>query len=450
MKRFVCLILFLITVHIKAQVKYNRDSIVASIERQILLPTIPEYKVQITDFGAKGDGVKDCKSAFDKAMKACSKQKGGTIVVPEGIYKINGPIHFVSHVRLHLEEGATLVFGTNPKDYPMVLTSWEGTILYNYSPMIYGYNVNNVAITGKGTIDGEGHSLWSAWKPKEAKGKQLSREMNHKELPVEDRVFGDGFFLRPQLIQFVNSKHILIEDIKVEDAPFWCVHLLKSESITLRGIRYDAHNKNNDGLDIEQSKNVLIENVTFNNADDNIAIKAGRDNDGRNTSEMPSKNIIIRNNNFKGLHAIVIGSEMSAGVENVYAYDNKAVDYVKRGIYLKTNSDRGGFIRNIYVENTQFLDAEDAIYVTSNYHGEGSGFFPSKISNIHISNVSFGEISNTAIVIEGYPKLKVEDVWLDHITIKTAKNAMTLTNTKNVQFNEVVIGEKQTVPSAVN
>lgn len=188
----------------------------------------------------------------------------------------------------------------------------------------------------------------------------------------------------------------------------------------------------------------------FNNADDNIAIKAGRDNDGRNTSEMPSKNIIIRNNNFKGLHAIVIGSEMSAGVENVYAYDNKTVDYVKRGIYLKTNSDRGGFIRNIYVENTQFLDAEDAIYVTSNYHGEGSGFFPSKISNIHISNVSFGEISNTAIVIEGYPKLKVEDVWLDHITIKTAKNAMTLTNTKNVQFNEVVIGEKQTVPSAVN
>ncbi|GAA0740879.1 glycoside hydrolase family 28 protein [Gaetbulibacter jejuensis] len=450
MKRFVCLILFLITVHIKAQEQYNRDSIVASIERQILLPTIPEYTVQITDFGAKGDGVKDCKSAFDKAMKVCSKQNGGTIVVPEGIYKINGPIHFVSHVRLHLEEGATLVFGTNPKDYPMVLTSWEGTTLYNYSPMIYGYNVNNVAITGKGIIDGEGHSLWSIWKPKEAKGKQLSREMNHKELPIEDRVFGDEFYLRPQLVQFVNSKHILIEDIKVEDAPFWCVHLLKSESITLRGIRYDAHNKNNDGLDIEQSKNVLIENVTFNNADDNIAIKAGRDNDGRNTSEMPSKNIIIRNNNFKGLHAIVIGSEMSAGVENVYAYDNKAVDYVKRGIYLKTNSDRGGFIRNIYVENTQFLDAEDAIYVTSNYHGEGRGFFPSKISNIHISNVSFGEISNTAIVIEGYPKLKVEDVWLDHITIKSAKNGMTLTNTKNVQFNEVVIGEKQTVPSAVN
>ncbi|MGG5485525.1 glycoside hydrolase family 28 protein [Gaetbulibacter sp. PBL-D1] len=450
MKRFVFLFLFLITVHLKAQVHYNRDSIVASIESQITLPVIPEYRILITNFGAKGDGLKDCKSAFDKAMKACSKQNGGTIVVPKGIYKINGPIHFVSHVRLHLEEGATLVFGTNPKDYPIVLTSWEGTTLYNYSPMIYGYNVNNVAITGKGTIDGEGHSLWSTWKSKEAKGKQLSREMNHKELPVEARVFGDGFYLRPQLVQFVNSKHILIEDIKVEDAPFWCVHLLKSESITLRGIRYDAHNKNNDGLDIEQSKNVLIENVTFNNADDNIAIKAGRDNDGRNTSETPSKNIIIRNNNFKGLHAIVIGSEMSAGVENVYAYDNKAVAYVKRGIYLKTNSDRGGFIRNIYVENTQFLDAEDAIYVTSNYHGEGSGLFPSKISNIHISNVSFGEISNTAIVIEGYPKLKVEDVWLDHITIKSAKNGMTLTNTKNVQFNEVVIGEKQTVPSAVN
>jgi polygalacturonase len=315
--------------------------------------------------------------------------------------------------------------------------------------MIYGLNVENVAITGKGVIDGEGNGVWATWKPLEEKGKLLSRTMNHNQTPIEERVFGEGFYLRPQLIQFVNSKNILIEDVKIEDSPFWCVHLLKSKSITLRGLKYDAHNKNNDGLDIEQSSDVLIEHIDFNNADDNIAIKAGRDDDGRN-SNLPSENIIIRNCKFQGLHALVIGSEMSAGVKNVFAYNSEASGYLKRGIYIKTNSDRGGYIKDIYADNIQFGDVEDAIYMTSNYHGEGSGLYPSKISDISLSNISFGSVSNTAIVIEGYPEFKVENVSLDTITIKSAKNGLTLTNTKNVVFNEVVIGDKQGVPSAVH
>lgn len=431
-----------------SQHKFNQDSIIKTIETSISLPIIPNFKIDISNFGANANGLKDCKKAFDKAMKVCLQKNGGTIIVPKGNYKINGPIHFVSNVNLHLEEGAKLIFGSNPKDYPIVLTSWEGTSLYNYSPMIYGYNVSNVAITGKGVIDGEGNGLWATWKPLEQKGKLLSREMNHNEKPLKERVFGEGFYLRPQLIQFISSKNILIEDVKIEDSPFWCVHILKSKSITLRGLRYDAHNKNNDGIDIEQSSDVLIENISFNNADDNIAIKAGRDNDGRN-SKLPSENIIIRNCNFKGLHAIVIGSEMSSGVKNVFAYNSKATGYLKRGIYLKTNSDRGGYIKNIYINDIKFLNVEDAIYMTSNYHGEGSGLYPSKISDISLSNLSFDSVSNTAIIIEGYPNYKVENVFLDHIFIKSAKNGMTLTNSKNVTFNEVIIGEKQTVPSSV-
>ena len=450
MKKLFTIVFCCIVFQSKAQITINRDSMVATIESRIVLPTIPEYKVDVSKFGAKGDGVTDCKKAFDKAMNACAKKQGGTIVVPKGVYKINGPIHFVSHVNLHLEDGAKLVFGDNPDDYPNVLTSWEGTALYNNSPMVYGINVTDVAITGTGTIDGEGHGLWSAWKAKENKGKQLSRDFNHQQVSVDKRVFGDGHFLRPQLVQFVNSRNILIEDVTIEDAPFWCVHLLKSQSITLRGLKYNAHNKNNDGIDIEQSSNVLIENIDFDNADDNIAIKAGRDHDGRASAEQPSQNILIRNNRFKGLHAIVIGSEMSAGVKNVYAFNNTASGYLKRGIYLKTNSDRGGYIKDVIIEDTAFGDVEDAIYVTANYHGEGSGEFPSKISNLTISNVSFKNVSNTAIVIEGYPEFKVENVLLDNITIQSAKNGMTLTNTENVIFNEVIIGEKQTVPSAAN
>ncbi|MFG6685785.1 glycoside hydrolase family 28 protein [Mariniflexile sp. HNIBRBA6329] len=448
MKSLYIIALVLCFQNIQSQSVFNKDSIIRTIESRISLPTIPDYTINVTKQGAKGDGIKNCKSAFDKAMKACLKQKGGTIIVPKGIYKVDGPIHFVSHVNLHLEEGAKIVFGSNPKDYPLVLTSWEGTALYNYSPMIYGFNVEDVAITGKGTIDGEGNGLWSTWKVLEEKGKLLSREMNHNQTPVKERVFGDGFYLRPQLVQFVNSKNILIEDVKIEDSPFWCVHLLKSKSITLRGLKYDAHNKNNDGLDIEQSSDVLIENIDFNNADDNIAIKAGRDDDGRN-SNIPSENILIRNCRFKGLHALVIGSEMSAGVKNVFAYNSEASGYLKRGIYIKTNSDRGGYIKNIYADNIAFGDVEDAIYMTSNYHGEGGGLHPSKISDISLSNISFETVSNTAIVIEGYPNFKVENVSLKNITIKSAKNGLTLTNTKNVIFDEVVIGDKQGVPSAV-
>jgi polygalacturonase len=415
----------------------------------IQLPSIPNNKFLITKFGAKGDSVTNCKPAFDKAMKACLKKQGGTIIVPKGVYTINGPIHFVSNVKLHLEDGAKIRFGSNPKDYPLVLTSWEGTMLYNYSPLIYGNNVENVAITGKGIIDGEAKDTWIKWKPLEEKDKLFSREMNHKNIPVKERVFGDGHFLRPQFIQFVNSKNILIEDVKIEDSPFWCVHLLKSRSITLRGLKYDAQNNNNDGVDPEYSSDILIEKVQFDNGDDNVAIKAGRDNEGRDNSNSPSENIVIRNCEFKGLHAVVIGSEMSAGVRNVFVDNCKARGYLKRGIYIKTNSDRGGYVKDLYFSNIALGKVEDCIYMTANYHGEGSGLYPSKISDISISNLSCEAASNAAIIIEGFPEQKVENVVLDKITVNSAKNAMTLINTKNISVNEIIIGDKIGVPSSV-
>lgn len=419
------------------------------IVNRIQLPVIPKYKVNVIQFGAKGDSVTNCKLAFDKAMKACAKKQGGTIIVPKGIYTINGPIHFVSNVKLHLEDGAKIRFGSNPKDYPLVLTSWEGTMLYNYSPLIYGNNVENVAITGNGIIDGEAKNTWIKWKPLEEKDKLLSREMNHNNVPLNERIFGEGHFLRPQLIQFFNSKNILIEDVKIEDSPFWCIHLLKSSSISLRGLKYDAQNNNNDGIDPEYSSDILIENIQFNNGDDNVAIKAGRDDEGRANSNSPSENIVIRNCEFKGLHAVVIGSEMSAGVRNVFVDNCKASGYLKRGIYIKTNSDRGGYVKDLYFSNIALGQVEDCIYMTANYHGEGGGLYPSKISDIYISNVSCESASNTAIVIEGFPEKKVENVVLDRITIKSAKNGMTLTNTQNISVNEIIIGDKIGVPSSV-
>jgi polygalacturonase len=422
---------------------------VAAILHRIQLPAIPNFKISLLKYGAKGDSVTNCKPAFDKAMNACEKQKGGTIIVPKGVYTLNGPIHFVSNVNLHLEDGAKIRFGSNPKDYPLVLTSWEGTMLYNYSPLIYANNVENVAITGNGIIDGEAKNTWIKWKSLEKKDQQLSRDMNHNKVPIEKRLFGEGHYLRPQLIQFFNSKNILIEDVQIEDSPFWCIHLLKSKSITIRGIKYNAQNKNNDGVDPEYSSDILIENVQFDNAGDNIAIIAGRDDVGRSNSETLSENIVIRNCEFKGLHAIVIGSEMSAGVRNVYVENSKFRGNLKRGIFIKTNSDRGGYVKDIYFNNLAFGKVEDCIYITANYHGEGSGLFPSKVSDISFSNISCVEATNTGIVIEGYPNQKIKNIKLDNINIQSAKNGTTITNTENVSINEITIGDKATIPTSV-
>ena len=398
--------------------------------------------------GAKGDSITNNKAAFDKAMALCKKNNGGTIVVPKGIYKINGPIHFVSNVNLKIEKGAKIKFSDNPKDYlPMVLTSWEGTMLYNYSPLIYAYDCSNIAITGEGIIDGEGGKVWKSFKAKEGAGKNLSRGMNHNATPLKDRKFGEGYFLRPQMIQFFNCKKILVENIRIENSPFWCLHLLKSQSITVRGISYKSLNHNNDGIDPEYAKDVLIENVTFDNADDNVAIKAGRDHEGRANAATPSENIVIRNCNFKGLHGVVIGSEMSAGVQNIYVENCKTVGYLKRGIYLKTNADRGGFIKNVFVRNIKLDEVEDCLYITANYHGEGNGF-QSEISNISFWDITCNKATASGIVIQGFAEKKVTNISLNNIDIKWAKNAISSTNAENVLLNEVFIGEKATVPSA--
>ncbi|WP_035651056.1 glycoside hydrolase family 28 protein [Flavobacterium sp. ASV13] len=421
---------------------------VDSIVKRIQLPIIPSYQINILKLGAKGDSVTNNKSFFDKAMLLCKKNNGGTIIVPKGIYKINGPIHFVSNVNLKIEKGAKIKFSDTPKDYlPMVLTSWEGTILYNYSPLIYANECSNIAITGEGVIDGEGGNIWKSFKAKEEAGKNRSREMNHNNVVLNDRKFGEGYFLRPQMIQFFNCKNVLVENVRIENSPFWCLHLLKSLSITIRGISYKSLNYNNDGIDPEYSKNVLIENVTFNNGDDNVAVKAGRDHEGRANTTTPSENIIIRNCNFKGLHGVVIGSEMSAGVQNVFVENCKTIGYLKRGIYLKTNADRGGFIKNIFVRNIQLDEVEDCIYITANYHGEGSGF-QSDISNVHFSDITCNKASESGIVIQGFPDKKIRNISLKNIEIKSAKNALSNENAENVLMTDVFIGKKASVPTA--
>ncbi len=419
-----------------------------SILAQISEPEIPDYSIKITDFKGTGDSLSDNKPAFDTAIKQLENKGGGTLIVPAGQYLVNGPIHLKSNIELHLEKDSRIFFGSNPTDYlPVVKTSWEGTFIYNYSPFIYAFNCSNICISGEGIIDGEASDTWSLWKEKQKPDQQLSREMNHDNIPVESRIFGEGHFLRPHLIQFFDCNTIKVEGVKIEDSPFWCIHLLRCENIIVRNVKYAAFNKNNDGVDPEYSRNILIEDIIFNNSDDNIAIKAGRDDEGR-ASHYKSENIIVRNCLFKGLHAIVIGSEMSAGVQNVFVYDCGFAGYLKRGIYLKSNPDRGGFIRNVFVNNVQFGKVEDCFYITSFYHGEGKGH-ATEISQLQFENISCDTALNNGIVIQGFPEQKVRDITFTNINIGEVKNPLSLTAAENIVFNDVIIGSEADKPSFV-
>jgi polygalacturonase len=435
-------LLFLLACSTEKQPFDTKEEILA----RIVAPSFPDNTFLIADFSGVGDGTTDNKPAFEKAMQASEAAGGGRIVVPAGEYLINGPIHFVSNTALHIEEGARLFFSSDPAHYlPVVATSWEGTLLYNYSPFIYAYQCENIAITGKGTIDGEASETWQLWRDIQRESQLLSREMNNKAVPVEERIFGEGHYLRPHLIQFFDCKNILVEDVLIEDAPFWCVHPLMSRNVTVRGIRFDAHNKNNDGIDPEYSQDVLIENVAFNNGDDNVAIKAGRDLEGR-TLGMSTKNIIVRNCTLKGLHGIVIGSEMAAGVHNVFVEDCEAGGYLKRGLYIKSNPDRGGEISHIYIKNVKLDQVEDAFFITSFYHQEGEGHV-THIHDIFVENIYCREATAAGIVVHGFPELKVHDIFLTNVTIEKAAVAFDLKDARHIVMEDVSIGGQAGPPT---
>ena len=402
-------------------------------------PPLPTYQVSIVNLGAKPDSLINCKPAFDKAMKLALKRGGLKVVVPAGIYFVDGPIHLVNNVCIELQKGARIKFGSRPAAYlPTVLTSWEGTFLYNYSPFIYGYKLENVSIVGEGIIDGNSAETFNKWRSVQKSDLELSRSMNHNRIPVSERQFGSGHYLRPQLIQLFECKNILIEGVKIVNSPFWCIHLLKSENVTVRGLKYDAKNLNNDGVDPEYSRNVLIENIDFNNGDDNVAIKSGRDNEGRTTA-VPSENIIIRNCRFKGLHGVVVGSEMSAGVQNVFVEDCTFGGYCKRGIYMKSNPDRGGFIRDIFVNNVEFDQVEDLFYITSFYHGEGKGF-STDIHDVYVNNLRCKEATNAGIVVQGFPSKKVRNVYFTNFKVDKARIGVSINHAENVTMENVNIG----------
>jgi polygalacturonase len=451
----------------KSQVRYEKITVKAPFAMPVLnVPIFPKRDFVITDFGAKAGGKIDNTDAIRKAIEACNASGGGRVVIPAGEW-LTGAIHLKSNVNLHLETGAVLSFSDDPKDYlPAVQSSWEGWECFNYSPLIYAFNVENVAITGKGKIAPrmETWKIWSARPPAHMDALKRLYTMGSTGVPVEKRQMAEGENnMRPQLIQFNRSRNILIEDVTIRESPFWTIHLLLSENIVVRRLNVSAHGHNNDGIDPEGSKNVLIEDCVFDQGDDAIAIKSGTNHDGWRLNT-PSENIVIRNNTMLNGHQLVaIGSELSGGVRNVYVHDCKFEGQSMQNsfniLYIKTNRRRGGFVENITVEN---IDAANAKFKMGVFGIETDVLYQwrtlvpayeerlTRISGITMRNIKAGETS-TPFRILGDKDMPVQDVNLDNITIDTVRGQKKrYENARNVKETKVTIDKFIEEPDKVN
>ncbi len=415
---------------------------VDAILKRIVPPTFPNRDFDITRYGAVGDGKTDNKQAFAKAIADCAKAGGGRVVVPAGTYISNGPIHLDSNVNLHVSEGATILFGTNPEDYlPLVLVRWEGTECHNYSPLIYAREKTNIALTGKGAIDGQAKGAWALWKKKQNPDKDILRKMGNDGVPVAERLFGPGHFLRPSMVQLFDCRNVLIEDITLKDSPFWIVHPTYCTNVTVRRINVDSWNTNNDGCDPDSSTDVLIEDCVFNTGDDSVAIKAGRDQDAWRVGKL-SQNIIVRNCQMNSkCNGLCIGSEMSGGVRNIFL-ENCKLGKLDSALYFKSNLDRGGCIENVFIRNIQAEEVDSLVMFTNDYHGYRGNHFPASFRNFLIENVQCGVAKKYGVHIVGVKDAHIDNVFLNNVNIVKAKTATKIQYVDRVEFRNVSINEK--------
>ena len=430
------------------------------IEQNIQLPKIAERQFLITSFGAKTTATAaQNQKAINKVISLVSKKGGGKVIIPKGTWN-TGAIELKSHVNLVLEEGATLHFAFEPKLDPLVRTSWEGLACWNYSPCIYAYKATDIAITGKGTIDGGGNNdtFWQ-WNGnprfgyKEGVTKESQKlgsrskllKMAEDGVPFDERKFGMGYGLRPQLVNMVHCERILIKDVKMINSPFWVIHPLLSKNITVDGVYVWNEGPNGDGCDPEACENVLIQNCVFHTGDDCIAIKSGRNNDGRLWNQ-PSKNIIIRNCKMEDGHGgVVIGSEISGGCENVYA-ENCVMDspHLERILRIKTNNCRGGQVQNINMRNVVVGQCKEAVVkINLDYERKEicyRGFEPI-VNNVNVENVTCQK-SDYGVLIIGRDSLEnVYDINIKNCKFDgVVKEPVKITGkTRNVKLDNLVI-----------
>jgi polygalacturonase len=420
------------------------------ILKNIKPPKFRDKNYLITSFGAVPGGITDCTNAFKLAIDKCSKEGGGKVIVPEGTF-LTGAIHLKSGVNLYISKGAIVKFSTDPSKYlPVVYTRFEGVECMNYSPLIYAYEQNNIAVTGEGLLDGQGSKdNWWKWKASEGEFSQTPArdklvKMGEDNTPVKDRVFGKGSFLRPVFFQPYKCKNILVDGVTFRNSSMWFLNPVLCKNVTFNNVATDGIGPNNDGCDPESCTDVLIKGCSFNNGDDCIAIKSGRNNDGRRVN-VPSSNIVIQGCVMKDGHGgVVIGSEVSGGVRNVYA-ENCVMSSpnLDRALRFKTNSERGGVIENVYCRNIDVGEVKEAVILIDYYYDKGDvGKFTPVMRNFYFNNVT-SKKSRYALNMKAYERSPVKNLQIENCSFENVKNPNVIDNIEITRCKSVTINGKQ-------
>ncbi len=414
-------------------------ALVPAILARIRPPAFPDRDFDVRRYGAAGDGKTDCHAAIAKAIAECHASGGGRVVLAAGNWLCNGPIHLAANVNLHLAEGSTIRFGTNPADYlPAVLVRWEGTRCRNYSPLIYAYRQDNIAITGRGTLDGQASHSWHEWKRKQTPDQEALRKMGMELAPLDQRIFGAGHYLRPSMFQPYECRNLLIEGVTFKDSPFWTVHPVFCGNVTVRGIRVLPGTTNDDGVDPDSCRDVLIEDCVFDTADDNIAIKAGRDQDAWDAPAC--ENIIVRR--CTGIRSrangYCVGSEMSGSVRNVFIENNQVGD-VQSALYVKSNSDRGGTVENIWMRENSVETCDWFIKIETDYKGITGHPYPSAYRNFHFEDLTCKTARECGIYSVGINAKPVAGLSFKNVTVETTATPTRILNTQAVEMTNVRI-----------
>jgi polygalacturonase len=392
------------------------------ILHRIQEPKFPKRDFLITNFGAVGDGKTDCTEAIAKAIQACAEKGGGRVVVPEGQF-LTGAIHLKSGVNLHLAAtNSTLLFSTDPQKYlPQVFTRFEGTELYNFSPLIYALGQKDVAVTGPGLLDGQAtEQNWLSWKSSSARGRLV--KMATDNVPVEQRQFGEADHLRPSFVEFNRCQNVLIEGVRIRRSPMWELHPLLCTNVTVRGVDIFSHGANNDGCDPESCRDVLIEKCLFDTGDDCIAIKSGRNTDGRRVN-VPSANLIIRDCTMRDGHAgTAIGSEISGSCSNVFVYNcEMSSPNLTCALRLKSNAVRGGVLQNIFMRNVNVGIVKDSVLQIDFLYEEGAkGDFKPIAKNVVMDNITVAHTPRV-LNVRGFPEASITDVRIYNSVFKEIK-----------------------------
>jgi len=429
---------------------------VSAILSRIKAPAFPKRDFDITRYGAASDGKKDCTAGIAQAIAACNQAGGGHVIIPSGTF-LTGPVHLRSNVDLHLSNGATLRFLPEPRHYlPLVYTRWEGVECMNYSPFVYSFEQDNIAITGAGTLDGasdcenwwpwKGHTDcgWTKGQPSQENGRNLLFKWGAEDTPVKDRKLGEGYYMRPAFIQPVRAKNVLIEGVTIVNSPMFEINPLFCRNVTVRNVKINSHGPNNDGCDPDSCTDVLIESCSFDTGDDCIAIKSGRNRDGRRIA-IPTENVIVRNCRMKDGHGgVTIGSEMSGGVRNVFA-ENCQMDSpnLDQGFRFKTNAMRGGVIENVFFRDIRIGQVAHAVLMIDFNYEEGShGPERPLVRNIELSNVTCAK-AEYGLNVRGFTNAKIRDVRVERCTFENVAKENVLENVEGLSEIDVVMNGKK-------